>query len=119
MLVTVAALADTGVTVALTWLSCSVSSQPSSATHTVSLHCGHTHTRSQMVCTTAEQTSPDINTQKHNTDPSHEVMINTKKNIDIDLTDIQYPDIVQFLITDINLYVVVICIVMSPNDFTS
>ena len=39
----------------LTWLSCSVSSQPSTAKHTVSLHWGHTQTRSRIVCTTAEE----------------------------------------------------------------
>lgn len=39
----------------LTWLSCSDSSQPSRAKHTVSLHWGHTQTRSRIVCTTAKE----------------------------------------------------------------
>jgi len=41
----------------LTWLSCSVSSQPSRAKHTVSLHWGHTQTRSRIVCTTEGEKS--------------------------------------------------------------
>lgn len=39
----------------LTWLSCSASSQPSRAKHTVWLHWGHTQIRSRIVCTTAEK----------------------------------------------------------------
>lgn len=39
----------------LTWESCRVSSQPSRAKHTVSLHWGHTQTRSRIVCTTTEE----------------------------------------------------------------